>query len=92
MKLVASKLGYKSPASFINAFKKTHSMLPSTWLAALEEEPEKAARREAGERRRSRYNRILSQLENLTEGERQRIAEVCLRINTVEPPSDVRAD
>ncbi len=92
MKLVAAKLGYKSPASFINAFKKAHGMLPSTWLSAMEGEPEKAAHRNAGKRRRSRYYRILSQLESLTEGERRRIAEVCVRMKGVATAADVRGD
>lgn len=82
-KVVAYDLGYKNPASFINAFRKVHGMLPSTWLASLDEEPIKDSRRKAGRRRKYRYYRILSQLESLTEGERLRIVEVCLRMNGV---------
>ena len=89
---VATKLGYQSPASFINAFKKVHSMLPSAWLAALEGEPAKAERRKAGKRRRSRYYRILGQLDRLTVGERRRIAEVCLRMNGVGVSADSKVD
>ncbi len=80
-KVVAARLGYKTPASFTNAFKRVHCMLPSAWVAALEDEPVKATSRKAGKRRRSRHYRILSQLESLTEGERERIAMVCVRIN-----------
>ena len=56
-------------------------MLPPTWLAALEDAPGKESFRKAGQKRRSRYYRILSQLGSLTEGERRRIVEVCLRMN-----------
>ena len=82
--LVASELGYKSQASFINAFKKAHGMLPLARLAALVGEPANAERRKAGNRIRNRYYRILSQLESLNEGERREMAEVCLRMNGVE--------
>ena len=44
----------------------------------------KTASRKAGNGRKARYYRILSQLSRLTEGERRRIAEACLRMNGVE--------
>ena len=67
-----------------SAFKKAYGMLPSTWPAALEGEPQKAAHRKAGKRRRSRHYGILRQLESPTEGERREMAEVCIRMNGVE--------
>ena len=67
-------------------------MLPSAWLAAVESEPGKEVRRKAGKARRSRYYRILGQLNSLTEGGRRRIVKVCETLGCVDDAGDVQSD